>query len=233
MNLQANKITKTGNEKKLRASIGFAAVSVLVAVSSLPARAENGSGDPGWYGVGSVGRSRLDDSSKNNVDSALTTGGVTGLSSSMDDHDTAYKLQLGYKFTPNWAVEGGYVDLGKFDYRANFTGGSANGQAKANGWNIAGVGTYPINEQFSVFGKLGMIDARVKENVSASGAGGTVGGNESATKWKANFGVGATYNVARNWGLRAELERFDKLGDNSNTGESNVNLLSLGVAYSF
>ena len=232
MNFQANNITKNSSAKNLRSNIGFAAVAGLISATSLSVYAD--SGDlAGWYGVGSVGRSSLENSSKNNIDSALTSAGASGLSSSLDKHDTAYKLQLGYQFTPNWAVEGGYVDLGKFDYRANFTGGSANGQAKATGWNIAGVGTYPINEQFSVFGKLGMIDAKVKENVFASGPVGTASGSESATKWKANFGAGVTYNVSKNLGVRAELERFDKLGDNGKTGESNVNLLSLGVAYKF
>ena len=185
-----------------------------------------------WYAVGSIGQSRIPSDSKGQTDSSLS-GLVTGLSSSMDDHDTGYKLQLGYKFTPNWAIEGGYVDLGKFNYNATFTGGTASGEVKASGFNLAGIGSYPINDQFSIFGKLGFIDAKVEASANATGPGGAASGSASATKWKTNWGFGATYNVTKAWGVRAEWERFNKLGDNNNTGESDVNLLSVGVVYNF
>lgn len=189
-----------------------------------------------WYVAGSLGQSKVKDTGKSDIDAALVSVGVTGLSSSLDDTDTAYKLQLGYKFTPNWAIEGGYVDLGQFEYNAAFTGpvaGSANAKIEATGWNIAGVGTLPINDQFSVFGKLGLIDAKVKGSVSATGGGATASGSASKTKAKANWGIGANYAFDKQWGIRAEWERFNKLGDEDTTGESNVDLLSLGVVLNF
>lgn len=194
-----------------------------------------------WYLAGSVGQSRPEDNSKSDTDASLVSDlGVTGLASSMDDTDTGYKLQLGYKFTPNWAVEGGYVDLGKFNYTASFTGsvvpggaGSASADIKASGWNIAGVGTYPINDQFSVFGKLGIIDAKVEIDASVTGAGGVGSTSTSATKWKTLWGAGAACNLSKQWSLRAEWERFNNLGDSDQTGESSVDLLSLGVVFNF
>lgn len=186
-----------------------------------------------WYLVGSIGQSKVKDAGKGDIDAALVSAGATGLSSSLDDTDTGYKFQLGYRFNPNWAIEGGYVDLGKFNYNATFTGGTASAQVKASGLNIAGVGTYPINDQFSVFGKLGFIDGKVEESITATGPGGTASGSASATKVKANYGFGATYNLSKAWGLRAEWERFSKLGDNNTTGESDVDLLSVGVVFNF
>ena len=186
-----------------------------------------------WYGVVSAGQSRIPSDTKSQTDSSLTGLGVTGLSSSMDDNDTGYKFQLGYKFSPNWALEGGYVDLGKFNYNATFTGGTANAQVKASGINLAAVGTYPISEQFSIFGKLGFIDAKVEENASATGPGGAGTGSASSTKVKTNYGFGASYSFSKDWGVRAEWERFSKLGDNNTTGESDVDLLSVGVVFDF
>lgn len=187
-----------------------------------------------WYGVGSIGRSSLpNDNSKGDIDSALVSAGATGLSSSFDDSDTGYKLQLGYQFNQNWAVEGGYVDLGEFKYHASYTGGAANAKAKADGWNIDVVGILPINDQFSVFGKLGFIDAKVKIDASATGPGGSASGSADDTCWKGTWGVGATYNFSKTIGIRAEWERFDKLGDKGSTGESNVNLLSVGLSFKF
>lgn len=203
------------------------AVATILSLAAASALAGN------WYVVGSVGQSEVQDTNKGEIDAALASIPVTGLSSSMDDTDTGYKLQLGYKFTPNWAIEGGYVDLGKFKYDATFAGGTANAEIKVTGWNIAAVGTYPINEQFSVFGKLGVIDAKVEADFTATGPGGTASDGDSSTKAKGNWGVGATYNINKQWGVRAEWERFDKLGDKDKTGESDVDLLSVGVVFNF
>jgi len=194
-----------------------------------------------WYVVGSVGQAQVKDFNKDDIDAGLVSDlGVTGLASSIDDKDTGYKLQLGYKFTPNWAIEGGYIDLGESNYNANFTGsvipggpGSANAEIKASGWNIAGVGTYPVNDQFSVFGKLGLIDAKVEANIGVTAGGLSADDSVSSTKWKTHWGVGASYNVNKQWGLRAEWERFNKLGDDDTVGESDIDLLSVGVVFNF
>ncbi len=206
------------------------AVAALLSVAMASAFA----GD--WYAVGSVGQSKAQDTGKADLDQSLVSMGVTGLRSSMDDNDTGYKLQLGYKFTPSWAVEGGYVDLGKFRYNATFSGpvaGSASTDAKVNGWNIAAVGILPINDQFAVFGKLGAVDAKVETSATATGAGTSASGSVSATKWKANYGLGATFSLSKTIGFRAELERFEKLGESGKTGESSVDLLSVGVVFTF
>lgn len=189
-----------------------------------------------WYVVGSIGQSTDKTDSKGDIDDALVSAGVTGLSSSFDDKDTGYKLQLGYQLTPNFAIEGGYVDLGKFKYSASFTGpsaGTGSAEAKASGLNIAAVGIAPINDQFSVFGKFGFINAKVEISATATGSGTSASGSESATKMKANFGIGAAYNFDKAWGLRAEWERFNNLGDKNKTGESDVDMLSVGVVFNF
>jgi len=204
----------------------LALVALFAATVAAPAFA----GDV--YVVGSVGQSTMD-INKGELDSALTSAGATGVSSSLDKTDTAYKIQLGYQFNQYFAVEGGYVDLGKGTYSASFTGGSAHADAKASGVNIAAVGILPLGESFSLFGKLGFIDAKVETSVSANGPGGSASGSVSSTKWKNNWGVGATYNVNKQLGVRVEYEQFNKLGDSNTTGEADVNLLSAGVVYKF
>lgn len=204
------------------------AISVLAASLCAPAFA----GD--MYVLASAGRSSFSDSGdKNTIDSALISLGVTNLSSSLDKSDTGYKLQVGYQFTPYVAVEGGYVDLGKEKYSATFTGGTASATGKATGWNIDAVGILPINDSFSVFGKLGLIDAKVDLSATATGPGGAATASVSSTDWKGTWGVGAGYNINKTVGLRAEYERFAKLGNNDKTGESNVDLLSVGVVVRF
>jgi OOP family OmpA-OmpF porin len=186
-----------------------------------------------WYAVGSVGQSQFHDS-KSSADSDLVSLGATGLSSKLTKKDDGYKLQLGYRFTPNIALEGGQVDLGMEKYKASYIGGEATLEGKAKGLNLALLGIYPINDQFALFGKLGVIDAKV--NVKSTQTG-FADSRVSSTDMKANFGLGASYNFAskdwNNFGVRAEWERFNKLGDTAKTGETNVDLLSVGLVINF
>ncbi len=204
--------------------------STLIAASTIVVSPSVFAGD--WYMAGSIGQSDFK-GGKSDIDNALTSAGVTGLSSRLDDKDTAYKLQVGYRFTPNLAVEGGYVDLGKLKYMASFTGGTGRAEIKATGWNLAVVGSLPLGQDFSLFGKLGMIDAKVEANVFATGAGGAASAGVSDTSWKGHWGFGLDYAVNQKMAIRAEIERFSKLGDNNTTGEGDVDLLSLGVVFKF
>ena len=76
----------------------------------------------GIYVTGSLGRSNVS-GLKSSYDSFLSGVGVTGLSSTEKNNDTAFKLMAGYQINPNFAVEGGYTDLGKFtQFAAAVTG---------------------------------------------------------------------------------------------------------------
>lgn len=204
----------------------LALIAAFIATATAPAIA----GDV--YIVGSVGQSTID-SDKSATDNALTSEGADNLASSLDKTDTAYKIQVGYQFNQYFAVEGGYVNLGKTDYSASFTGGGANANAKVSGLNIAALGILPISDSFSLFGKAGLIDAKVETTVSANGLGGSANDSSTARKWKANWGAGATYSINKQLGIRVEYEQFSKLGDANTTGEADVNLFSAGVAYKF
>jgi OmpA-OmpF porin, OOP family len=205
----------------------LALMVLLAATVSTPAFA----GD--FYLAAAVGRSDFD-IQKSDIDDALRAVGVTGISSSFEQYDTAYKVQVGYQFTEYFALEGGYVDLGKSKYSASFTGGNGNGDIKASGANIAVVGILPLHESFSIFGKLGLINAKVETTVSANGPGGSASASTSSTKGRANWGFGATYHVNRQLGVRVEYEQFNKLGDDNTAPKKfDAMLVSAGVVYKF
>ena len=183
------------------------------------------------YIVGSVGSSTIA-ADKGRLDGILTTAGAAALQSTLDKRDTGYKVQGGYQFSPNLAVEGSWVDLGKFNYSATFTGGNAQFDAKASGFNVAALGVLPLNQTVSLFGKLGVIYAKVEANARAVGAGGAAWASASDSNWKPTWGLGGTFNVNKQIGIRAEYEQFSKLGG-TNTGKGNVDLLSVGVVFKF
>lgn len=191
--------------------------------------------DSGMYILGAAGVSRVA-IDKVSIDNALTGVGVTGLTSTTDERDTGYKLQLGYKLNQNFAIEGGYVDLGKFTYNVAFTGptaGTGKETAKATGWNIVAMGILPLGDTFSLLGRLGMIHAKVDASASATGSGVTALANASATRNKTTYGLGVAYSMSKSTSLRVDYDRYSKLGDNNSTGEGDVDLYSLAVAYKF
>src|ERR1019366_10613742 len=98
-------------------------------------------------------------------DNALSVGGVTGLSSNNTGSGNQWRLQVGYKFNPYFAVEAGYMDLGTANYSATFAGGTANATEKAGGLDFAALGILPVTDTLSVFGKVGFVAAKVKTDL--------------------------------------------------------------------
>src|SRR5688572_5974462 len=76
---------------------------------------------------------------------------------SCDDTATAWKVFGGYRFNSNFALEGGYGDVGKFV--ASDPGGTAS--IEGNVWDVVGVGIIPIGDH-GVFGKLGIYRSEAK-----------------------------------------------------------------------
>src|SRR6266480_2733739 len=76
--------------------------------------------DSRFYIGGSIGRSQVKIDTGAFADETTAAGlGNTGYGA--NNSDTGWKLFAGYKFHPNFAVEGGYVDLGKFSAGTNIT----------------------------------------------------------------------------------------------------------------
>src|SRR5512139_1561903 len=186
----------------------------------------------GFYGVGEVTHSSasLD---RAHFDSALTANGATGLSSSDSGNDNHWRLQGGYRFNPNLAVEAGYIDFGKMKYAARYTGGNAEGSLKAGGVDVAALLSLPLNDSFSVFGKAGAVAAKVDSSLTAGAPASLASGTESVHVVRPLLGAGAIYKLTQNVDLRADYDHVSGLGKSDKTGKMDTNMVSLGVAYNF
>lgn len=172
------------------------------------------------YVFGAVGASNYTGNGKSEIDAALVGAGATGLRSSMSNSSTGYKAGLGYQFNPNFAIEGSYVDVGSFKYSATTTNvGAINAEAKGSGLNFSALGIAPINDNFSVFGKVGYTSLTVKS--SAAVAGISVNGSED--KNSASFGFGGIYKLTDKVGVRVEWEQL----------YSDVNMFTVGLQAKF
>jgi OOP family OmpA-OmpF porin len=162
----------------------------------------------------------------------LRAGGLATSSINDDDRDTGYKIFGGYQLNKNFALEGGYFNLGQFGYRANTVpAGTMNGNIKLQGLNLDLVGMLPITEKFSAFGRVGMNYAEAKDSFSGTGAVRVSNPNPSKRDTNYKFGLGVQYAFTEALAMRAEVERYRINDAVGNKGD--VDLVSLGLVYRF
>ncbi|MEO5660780.1 MAG: OmpA family protein [Polaromonas sp.] len=187
--------------------------------------------DSGWYGGANVGRSlaTIDDA---RITSGLQAGGLTATSISDRDRSHGFKLYGGYQLNRNFAIEGGYFDLGKFGYTATtIPAGTLNGDIKVKGLNLDVVGTVPLTEKFSVFGRAGLNYAQAKDTFTSTGAVQVNNPNPSKKGTNYKVGLGVQYALTDALSLRAEAERYrvnDAIGN-----KGHIDLVSVGLIYRF
>ncbi len=190
----------------------------------------------GGYIGASVGGSKVKDApSGSEFDAELAAAGITA-TSSVDDTDNGWKIYGGYKFNQNMAVEGSYADFGELTIDSNVTSpftGTIHTTWEAQTLAVAGVGILPLAYSMELFGKIGVHYWDVDLQSTASAGGGAGSASESDNGTSLLFGVGAGYNLNNNFALRAEWERYDNVGDDNTTGESDVDMWSVGVMYMF
>lgn len=157
----------------------------------------------------------------------LDQTGRDGSVKSVDSKKGAVPLKFygGYNISPTLAVEGGYQRFGstKFDLPL---GGQLD--AESHAFYAAAKGTLPLNENWSLFGKLGAARGNSKITVSGQGA---ASDSRSVNHSSLYASVGGAYAITQQLSVQLELERYGKVNNEGLT--SNMNALSLGLRYSF
>jgi OOP family OmpA-OmpF porin len=164
--------------------------------------------EPGWYIGGNVGQSQATFDTEE-ISGALSDQGFTVTSHSEDERDTGYKLFGGYQFNRYFALEGGYFDLGDFDFNADtMPQGNLHGSIEFNGLNFDVVGILPITEKFSALGRIGANYAKADASVNGTGAVSTLDPNSSEHATNVKVGVGLEYAFTKSVAMRVEAERY-------------------------
>ena len=147
----------------------------------------------------------------------------------LDDTDAGWRVFLGYKFNESFGVGVSYLDLGTLEAAGTAFGGFTD-EIEATALEAWVMGILPINEQFSLFGTLGVFswDQEVIYSDSFEDFRGDVDGSGFA------FGVGATYWLNEDFGVHATWHRYPDVGDRNITGhENDRDLYGIGVVFTF
>ena len=119
-----------------------------------------------------------------------------------NEEDVGFKIFGGYQFTRNLAAEIGYGML--FD----------KSDVEVTALEFVAVGMFPLANQFSLIGKLGLA------NVEVDSPGG------SRDKTELTYGFGVQFDMSRNLGLRALWQRYD-------TDPQEVDWIAIGALWRF
>lgn len=199
----------------------------VVAIASMACASTAIADDKGLYLLGGVGQTTGGNGGQSSVDSALTSAGANGFSSSMST-PTLYKLQAGYQIDRNWAVEGGYLGSNNSNYSASGGNlpGTVTSSASVSGWNLTAVGMLPLADKFSLLGKLGVAD--MQESATAQAAG--FSASTSGSKTDLTYGLGVKYDFTNAVFARLDLDSYN-IGNSNSSRRSTVGMIDIGYKF--
>lgn len=188
--------------------------------------------DAGWYGGFGIGESRAR-YEEQKIASEVLGPGFNPTVTTRDKHGVAWKLFGGYQFNRYLALEGGYFDLGEFDFRAGTVPpGTLSGNLKFKGVNLDLVGFLPVTERFSAFARGGATYTQARANFAGTGAA-SAPANPSRKEREAGYkaGVGLEYKASQALAMRAEAELYRL--DDAVSDRATIRVFSAGLLYRF
>lgn len=176
--------------------LGLSAFAALGLMAVTAAQADT---QPGFYAGVGLGQSTID----------------VGLS---DDSDMSFKVFGGYSFNEHFAVELAYIDGGSVEERQ----GPSSVEVEVTGLSAMAVGRLPVNDTFSLYGKLGLASYDVEVTFSDPFFG---SGSVKDSDEEVMYGIGAAFGFGQ-FELRGEYEMVD-------VSDGDFNLFSVSGLYRF
>jgi len=184
-----------------------------------------------WYVAADIGKPSI-----GNWPSSVRSGNSIFTTS---ESQAAYRIAGGYQFDPYWGLELSYVDLGSVEDSYRNTGpvspdqGSySNATIKARAFGVAAMGTYPFNEQWAAFARLGYMNGSLDVQYQTDALFNPPNGTNSS--WKLSYGGGVEWSYTANWVFRLGWDRYRQFTGRYNfLGTHDFSLTTLGVVYRF
>jgi Opacity protein and related surface antigens len=198
-----------------------------VAVLAFPAHAQ-------LYAGGAIGESKASFDSGNRSDQLLGLG-FDDASTRADSRDTAYRAFLGYRFHRYFAAEVGYTDLGRYTLTSDVApAGQFRSRTRVSGAEASLLGLLPLGERFTAFARVGVMDARVRTDFQGNGSVRLFDNVDTSTHKTAGvYGLGAWFDVAPRWSVRAEWTTYWKIRDEIAGNDLRPDAVMVGLTYRF
>lgn len=143
---------------------------------------------------------------------------------SCDETTVGFKAFGGYKLHRNLGLELGYSNFGEARADGSLSGTPVIGRWKGYGIDLSAVGFLPLGSHFELFAKGGVAFWDITSTTLTT-ASGTI--NDRGFSGVA--GAGFIWWLFPQVGLRAQYERFQKVGDSNVQVQSNVDFISLNL----
>lgn len=233
------------NKYAVAGMVSLALTGIAQGAAAQDPAAKSGGQALHWYVGAGLGEdfASIPQQTINAVNAAIfpNVPGATSSAIRTDERSTGAKLFVGYIFNRYFAVEGGYTPLGTSSVDISYYSGAAvltpvgsfNMEYEMSAVYIDAVGSLPLNEKWSLIGRVGAAYGRT--NVSVSGNPLTLvlsSSEESKSSVRAKFGAGVDYNLNPAFTVRAEWE-FYQLPDPLSSELVDVNAATLSLLYRF
>ena len=214
----------------------FAAVSLLLVSGAALAEGDTG------FSISVAGggtRANLSESELNNL---LSSQNYVSPTSSVSNTDSAYRIGAGYRFSPIFALEAHYSDLGKYSSESrallvpNAGAGTLSAKYKSSGYGLDALVTAPLAQGFSIYGRVGVLRAKTEANFTSSGSifvSPTSRLDATANTTAYSYGIGLQYDISKQVAIRAEGQRYEKLGNDDTGGKLKLDVYTIGAVFSF
>lgn len=166
---------------------------------------------------------------------AAANPGITIVGNGVQDKSgSGTKLFGGTWISDNLGAEVGYVDFGKPTETITTTGVTTTWKASvtASAFYGALLGGVKVGDGTRIFGKLGLYSSSATFKGSVVGPGGTAGISQSVSNTGTMLGIGSSFQITKDIGLRLEYESYGKVKINDYS-EADIGMLSVGLAYTF
>jgi OOP family OmpA-OmpF porin len=227
----------------------FAAAIAAVALGVAALLPTAQAAQPGFYVGGFYGQSDKDSDIQDYrtyaatriYPSSVVQLTVESLTDSLDTKDSTFGFLAGYRLNTHFAVEGGYIDLGRVSYRAqargNITGiptdATLNFDSETAGLTLSALGIWPLSYRWEVYGRAGALFSSNDFSIYYI----DVEQEPKRDRFADNdidffAGIGTSFNFLEIYDVRLEFQRIIDAGD-KNTDEADANVISLGITVVF
>jgi OmpA-like transmembrane domain len=151
-----------------------------------------------------------------------------------DDEANAFGGFVGYRIFPYAAVELAYTHLGTLhEYQPaiaitpTITTAAVESELETQGPALSLLALMPLTDRWDVYLRGGMLFADQKvSHTSVFPRQETTYGSDSLL-----FGVGTQFDFGAHWTVRLDFQRFDSVGEDNGIGETDIDVISLGVLF--